>query len=236
MDAGAVTSPLTREQQDLVRGEAKTIEAVVRTLSARVAKWIAHDDVAGIVRTTYAECAKRFDPQRGPFSPFARFLAEAAVIDAVRREAKNERFKWAMAAASREHLSSCVDTIDVLKDTEEDTTAHRRRWYNVHLAAMMVAKLAEIERKQSEDGVIDRESYGRAMDALRAEKAKLRERERQLLKLHYDEKKKLEDVAAELGVSYSTARNVHRAVLERLMVALRAQGVTSPPPFEGGGR
>ena len=68
------------------------------------------------------------------------------------------------------------------------------------------------ERDQSLERLLREESLA----ALAAALGKLKERERDLLLLHYYENKSLKEIAEMMGMSYSNARLVHKKALGRM--------------------
>ncbi|WP_437329047.1 sigma factor-like helix-turn-helix DNA-binding protein [Sorangium sp. So ce381] len=79
---------------------------------------------------------------------------------------------------------------------------------------------------------MDTEDRRRAIEIVRGAYDTLGEEERRLYALRYVEGLPMHAVASGLGVSLSTARRRHDALLDRMAAALLEGGVTEMPPRE----
>lgn len=175
----------------------------------------------------------RFDASRGvPFKSFAYYRVRGAVIDGVRRMAYLPRRAYARLKAAEaldlegeQHgeLAASTSASAASKDAEASLRAIDGILGRV-AAAYCAAATAEGERGQDEatatpeQTLLRREQKERVVKALDA----LPEQERALVRGHYIEGRRFDEIASELGVSKSWASRMHSRALGLLREALEA--------------
>lgn len=222
---------LTPEQQALVRRAAGLAERIARATAARYGALVAFADLVAIGHAGLVEAALAFDPSQGvPFPLFATYRVQGAMLDAIRKEAAHAHARLvASRGAALEFLASQRHEGDVLTDTEADCRKRLAAFSDGLLAAMFAGWLGGSNGSPPEDDVVQRETYERAIRALRGATASLPELDRRVIELHYLEGRDLRQVAHLVGVSYASVRRHRDAALQKLAARLRAQGVTEAP-------
>jgi RNA polymerase sigma factor for flagellar operon FliA len=228
-------TPLSAEQRELVTGSMQVVDKVARALARRYGTLAAFDDMVSMGREGLVQAARVYDSGLGvPFSTFATYRIQGAILDGIRKEAGRAReIRIAAHAAATEFFAVQSDRTDVMTDTEE---AQRERLdsFAANAAAAMFAGLIGAQSRRSaagdEDSTAARDQRTRAIASLERASAELNERDRKLVDLHYKQGIDLKDVAGVLGVSYATVRRYHTAVIQRLAARLRTLGVDNAPP------
>ncbi|KYF92897.1 hypothetical protein BE17_21330 [Sorangium cellulosum] len=222
--------PLSPEQQALV----KEAIGLVRSLAATHAPHARPEQREELLAYGYTGAvlaASRFDPARGVrFTSYAYSFIDGEIRDGLKWERKHRRLHVAASWAARSFVAETSDRFDVAWD-DEATNSGRLRRYAMHLVKSMVLGVVEAG-DTLDDTAADMEDRRRAIEIVRGVYAALDEAERHLYVLRYVERKVMEDVAAGLGVSVSTARRRHDALLDRMTAALLEGGVREMPPRE----
>jgi RNA polymerase sigma factor for flagellar operon FliA len=176
------------------------------------------------------EARNRFDASRGvPFKSFAYYRVRGAMIDGIRRSAYLPRRAYArLKAAEAVDLEGEQQTEVAAASTAKpsDAEATLRALDGVLgrvAAAYCTAATAEgAEDSEAaitpEQSLLQREQQERVVKALEV----LNEQERALVRGHYIEGRRFDEIARELGLSKSWASRVHTRALGRLREALEA--------------
>ena len=213
----------------------------------RVKQYIELEELVALGNTGLVEAAQRFEPERGvPFSSFAWYRVQGAIVDGLRRATTLPRSVWAQlvalraAAAYLEHRAERdlgaarggvpppqgADALDAAKSALSairtmyltSLEAARDSGFDVAGEAVDPAEVLHMQRMA-----------GQLRDALAA----LPERERELVTKHYWEGKNLLEAGAELGMSKSWASRLHAQVVDKLRAVLereRTRIVEGPRP------
>jgi RNA polymerase sigma factor FliA len=228
--------PLNAQQQELVKSALDVVDKVARLLAPRYESLVGFDDLLAMGREGLVQAARTFDAALGvPFSTFATYRVQGAMLDGIRKEAGRAREIGLVARiAAAEVLAVQREAdVDIMTDSE---AAQRERLQSMAdgLTAAMFAGLVGAASKRnamaSDEAAVRRQQRERAIAALREATSSLSERDRRLLEMHYDEQRDLKEVAGELKVSYASVRRYHTAVIERLAARLKSRGVREPPP------
>lgn len=219
-------TPLSPEQQKLVESHLHVIEQSIAKLAGKASRFFSREDLRGFGHEGLVQAAQTFERGAGvPFEAFARYRVEGAMLDALRREDRQQRLPWAVRAASRRHLAMVSDPSDVMHDSDDDTRKHLAKIAEAHAAAMMAAFEAEALRGDEEAAVAERQQHKKALETVAAARAALPVRDRQIIELYYHQDKELKEIGQTLGVSYASVRRYHDGVLARLGAELRVRGI-----------
>jgi RNA polymerase sigma factor for flagellar operon FliA len=228
-------TPLTSEQQALVRAHLHLVEPIARRLAAKLGRRMSFEELCAWGREGLVEAARRFDAELNPnFSDFAPFRMKGAMIDAIKREVSHE--KWVILAAQKtafEAMSEIRRTGNPLTDTDEILRERLESTCDFAFGSMFAALAGALARAEGEAGVVLREQYERALYALSEAMASFTPGERRLLELRYNEDKTYDDIAAELKMTFKTVRTAHEAAVQKLGKRLRSRGVRAMPELEG---
>lgn len=203
-------------------------DIIARQVSRTIRARIELDDLLSAAREGLLDAARRYDPDRGiPFRAYANFRVRGAVYDCVRNmSALPRRAYERLAALEAATLVSHGEAEHALKESSEvldDGEAEAA--LDEHLAAVVTAgaigMVSEALRTDPdvEDTVPDpSEAYERAelLAAVRELMNELEHAEAEVIRLHYFEGRRLEDVGAALAVSKSWASRLHTRAISRL--------------------
>lgn len=210
-------------------GELSLVQIVATQIARSVGRSIEFDDLVGAGREGLLDAARRFEPARGvPFRAYANFRVRGAILDGVRQlsllpRRAYERISALEAAASvsageAEHTFGAGSA--VMPSAADDALAE-------HLAAIAMAAAVGIatethgEATDSDDS--PEEALGRAqlIHMVRSAIAGLSNDEGELVRRHYLEGERLEDIGRDLGMSKSWASRLHTRAVARLAKRLR---------------
>jgi RNA polymerase sigma factor for flagellar operon FliA len=195
-------------------------------------------DLQSFARSGLLNAARRYDPARGvPFAAYARLRMRGAVIDGLRATASlprrvHERLRGLEAA---QRYSEGLEE-DVLSGPRNTSAADAERALNEHLAGMATAMALGLISPTVPQGEAEREAVAGSPDPeallaraelvarVQAAIAELTEQEATLVRRHYLEGERFDQVAADLGLSKSWGSRLHTRALQRLSKKLR--GVT----------
>jgi len=190
------------------------------------------DDLISYGQTGLLDAARRFDPERGvPFRAFANFRIRGAILDGVRQLSHlprrvHERLKAFESAT----LFSEGAAEDLNARTPPGQTAQdRERRLIEHLAGMATAvALGLISETGTDDqGAVtavapsdlspeEHSIRQQLLDLVEEGIESLPEQEAVLIRRHYLEGERFDQVARELGLSKSWASRLHTRAIERL--------------------
>lgn len=215
------------------------VETIARQVSRAVGPSVELDELRSFGREGLFDAARRFDPAREvPFRGYASFRVRGAIIDGVRSTARlprrvHERLNG-LSAAQQTSAGAFEDTCTPKQAAVAPTSADQA--LGQHLAAMATAMALGLVAPvaQGEDGektaadltedpeaiVGRKELSGLLRDAI----AELPEQEAMLVRRHYLEGDRFDQVAAELGLSKSWASRLHTRAIQKLTKRLRAAG------------
>jgi RNA polymerase sigma factor for flagellar operon FliA len=231
---GGVAVLLDGRQRALVEQGLPLVERVAASLRRRYAGLVDADELGALGRAGLVAAARAFDPSRGtPFDTYAWSYVHGAMKSAVRVEAQHR----ALAAAARRGvyavLGSLDDDADVLRDGDDEHRARAQGAADALAAGVMASIAGHVASLHGEELAVALESHLVALRELDAAMTALPERDRRLLTMVYRDGLDIAQAAATIGLSYATARRVHRSALDRLAALLRARGVHGAPAGVG---
>ncbi len=227
MVPGESASALVEQHLDLAHKAA-------RLVFPRVREYVELEELISLASVGLAEAAARFDPSGGAsFRTFAWYRVHGAVIDGLRRYSNLPRRVWARlialraagdylesagqrAAAARAQGHGAPTAAEAIGEIKDALSAIRTM-YVTSLAPLLGTDAEPAATGERADDAIDR---GRAIARVEEAIAKLPERERALVKMHYYEGKNLLEAGEVLGISKSWASRLHAQAVERLRAAL----------------
>ena len=221
--AGCTAPPSSAEVRPDVSQHLGLVKRVASHFHSRLPAAIEQSDLiqAGIVGLL--EALESFDPERGnDFETFAKLRIRGAMLDEIRRAAWAPRSTVKLAVQAREAEDKIINETGSPASHRQIANAlgldveryHTLRARNQGLA--LSTTLEEIEfvsESPTPDQLVDEESQ---VDALRAAIAGLKERERLILALYYDEELTLKEIGAVLSISESRASQILSAVAKKL--------------------
>jgi RNA polymerase sigma factor for flagellar operon FliA len=226
-----VTMPESTSVDDLVRGNLDLVAMIARQLGRELGVHSAHrQDLESAGREGLVTAAQRFDASRGvPFRRFANYRVRGAMIDSLRRES-------ALPRRAYERLRGLESAMALNETASEDLTAPAAPGATPatadsklaeHLANLATALATGLVAKAGDDGdqVIAVDPAPSPEES--AERVQLRqivlsaldelpEQERTLIRRHYFEGDRFDEVAAEMGLSKSWASRLHTRAVARL--------------------
>ncbi|XXT16367.1 sigma-70 family RNA polymerase sigma factor [Sorangium sp. So ce429] len=226
--------PLTEAQRSLVEATLWLAARVARGLRRRHPD-ADEDELRSAGLEALAEAARTYDPSKNDsFACYSWAHVYGAMADELRAAAS---WQNAAVAAARQLGIDLAQRLRDESDPFADASSHleqRLGQASDEVAAAVVFGLdSGALSRLGEEGLVQREDYRRASAALKRELALLPERDQRLVELRYQHRLGLEEVAAAMGFTKSTAGRRCSAVLERLRKALTRQGITGAPAFEG---
>ncbi|KYF84309.1 hypothetical protein BE20_51165 [Sorangium cellulosum] len=222
--------PLSPEQQALVKEAIGIVRARVAFLAPH-ARPEQKEELLAWGHYGAVVAASRFEPAFGiRFTSYAYGFIDGEIRDCLHRERQQRRLYRAASWAARSFVAETSDRFDVVWD-DDATNSDRLARYARHLVASMVLGVVEAG-DTLDDAAVDAEDRRRGIEIVRGVYDALGEEDRRLYALRYVEGLAMHAVAAGLGVSLSTARRRHDALLDHLAAALLEGGVTEMPPRE----
>jgi RNA polymerase sigma factor for flagellar operon FliA len=215
------------------------VESMARRIARELGPGIELDELRSFGREGLHDAARRFDPARGvPFRGYASFRVRGAIIDGVRASARlprraHERLSG-LAAGARASEGALEDAFAPAPPGA--TTADADRALGEHLAAMATAVAVGLlsttaygdanERIPLSPESSPEEALARAetLELVRRTIAELPREEAELVRRHYLEGERFDEVAKDLGLSKSWASRLHTRAIKRLTEKLRGAG------------
>lgn len=221
--------PDSPEVLERFHAELSLVEMVAAQISRSVGRSIEFDDLVGAGREGLLDAARRFDPTRGvPFRAYANFRVRGAMLDGVRQlsllpRRAYERISALKAAASVSEGDA--EQAFVVGPTLPASAADAALAEHLSAVAMAAAVgiATETRGEAADDEESPEEALGRAelIQVVRSAIAELATDEGELVRRHYFEGERLEDIGRDLGMSKSWASRIHTRAVARLAKRLR---------------
>ena len=235
----------TPSVDDLVRQCLPLVNHLVRDVLNRVPAHVNRDDLASAAMYALAAAARNFDPLLGvPFPSYAALRIRGAITDELRAmdwaSRENRRRSRDVEAASTElvhqlgHTPSSAEVAEQLGMSTAELSAIRAN--NERASVVSLAALAPTEndialpsrQEGPEELLVRREELGFLRDAV----AELPDRMRLVVEEYFLARRKMADIAAELGVTESRVSQLRSQALSLLRVAMQAAADDAPAPAE----
>jgi RNA polymerase sigma factor (sigma-70 family) len=204
--------PLTPEEELRVRTGLSLVKRCAEEVAGGYQRYVTWQELMAVGLFALRRAARLFrDEAYSDFPVYARHSIRGRMIDAVRRDhfSYSERIERAMDRAHDVFWAHEDVEIDTFSDPEEKLIEGAKGGCDDGLAAAIVAAAHEAQAAGPEAALIDRIAVRQAREALPPA-------DREVVRLVHDEEKTLDEVAAELGVSPTTAQRRGRRGLRRL--------------------
>ena len=212
------------------------VEIIARQVSRAIGRGLELDDLLSYGREGLLDAARRYEPSRGvPFRAYANYRVRGAIIDGVRRMGRlprrtHDRLRGLEAAAR-----TSEGALEDLQTTPAPGAAGGQAELQLteHLAAMATAMAVGLvaNRALGDEGELvavaqaedPEEDLARAelLGVVRQAIQDLPEQEAELVRRHYLENERFDQVAKDLGLSKSWASRLHTRAIGRLGKRLR---------------
>lgn len=216
-------------QVELVERYLEMARRVAAMMYPRVRDHVAFDELVALANAGLTEAAARYDPARGvAFPTFAWYRIQGTMLDGLRKSAVMPRRTWARLVAARE--TARPDTRCALPGASLAGAlpggargAMARPAPSIELGLVLSLEAlraggfdAAGEAPGPADGLDLARSAARLHDAV----ARLPDKQRQIVRMHYWEGKNLLEAGAALGLSKSWTSRLHAQAVTRLRALL----------------
>jgi RNA polymerase sigma factor for flagellar operon FliA len=214
------------------------VDVIARQLARELGRSAELDDLRAMGQQGLLEAARRFDESRGvTFRRFANYRVRGAMLDGVRKGAPLPRRAHARIraleaallvseAAAEDAVPGALPAISDAKASDEKLTEHLADMATAMAIGLLATpavgdegEIAAVDTTMSpEDAVAEAELRELVVKAL----DDLPEDERTLVRRHYLEGERFDQVAASLGLSKSWGSRLHTRAIARLTKRLRS--------------
>ncbi len=248
MPSASGTPPVTEMSEPTLRAadapdvlerfhaELALVEVLARQVARGLGSAVEVDDLRSYGREGLLDAARKFDAARGvPFRAYANFRVKGAIIDGVRSMAQLPRRAYERLnglSASLRVSEGAAD--DAFASPEAQSRAQADLALGEHLAAMAAAMsvgliaapaigdAGENLQVSPADSPEDAVSRAEILALVRSVIETLPKEEAELVKRHYLEGERFDQVAQSLGLSKSWASRLHTRAMQRLAKKLRS--------------
>lgn len=239
--------PLTREEIILKH------LPLVRSIAARVRDGlpvqVELDDLAHAGVLGLFDAVDKYQPDKNVvFHLYAKHRIRGAILDSLRQldwasRDLRKRYKSFEAAATEQaqRLGRAPDENEVASAMGLSEDQYLRQKKELHKAGLAPAKPFIVEKPDHNGFTEAMDALDRQPDALFANRElrsaleaaveTLPPRYQTVIRLYYDRDRTMKQIGAELGVNESRVSQIHKAALEKLAVAMRANGHAGPRAF-----
>jgi RNA polymerase sigma factor for flagellar operon FliA len=211
------------------------VDIVAKQVARGVGPGVELDDLRSYGREGLLDAARKFDKERGvPFRAYANFRVKGAIIDGIRSMAQLPRRAYerlnGMSAALRVSEGAADDAFT---SPEATPRAQADQALGEHLAAMAAAmsvgliapaavgEEGELVQASSAESPEEAVSRAQLLALVQSTIAGLPTEEAELVRRHYLEGERFDQVARSLGLSKSWASRLHTRAMQRLAKKLR---------------
>lgn len=201
--------PLTREQRALVRSVPGLAERVVYELSRELGGDPRSPDRVNVAHLGIYKAAQTYDPELGPFTQWASFLAAFEILMVERKDRKQKRILTAGRIAGFRYLAERQHRVeDIPADaTNDELMADLTGLAQEQLAADLLGTLvAGGEPAEGEEDIAERDAWAHALTALERVLEGLKPENREMLLL-WAHGRSIKSIAKARGVDYWTLRD-----------------------------
>jgi RNA polymerase sigma factor for flagellar operon FliA len=214
------------------------VDVIARQLAREIGRSVELDDLRSMGQQGLLEAARRFDEGRGvSFRRFANYRVRGAMLDGVRKSAPLPRRAHARVraleaallvseAAAEDAAPGSLSPLPDAKASDQKLTEHLADMATAMAMGLLATPAVGDEGEPSaldtsmspEDAVAQAELRELVVNAL----DDLPEDERTLVRRHYLEGERFDQVAASLGLSKSWGSRLHTRAIARLTKRLRS--------------
>ena len=201
--------------------------AQAHIIARRLPRHVPIDDVIAFAERGLWEASERFDPKRfNSFSTFAYYRIRGAILDEVRKIGSvppSVLRKVAAVSGEDEYLENNVPAPRPTDSAEEQAKQISRIIRGLG-AVFLAATTRDEDGDEKIDAVDDADPADRVADddvseRVIAARRALPERQRKILRMHYEEFISFTDIAAEMKVNKATISREHGRAIETLRQA-----------------
>lgn len=202
------------------------VERIARQLSRQLGTWLDYDELVSAGREGLFDAARRFEPQRGaPFRAYASVRVRGAMLDSARR----------MAGLPRRAYARAVHGVPLAtEDSGEPGSCARLKTRSEHRTeAAMAARAASVTilstltaLEEARGAIVTQDpeaalQRAQLMALIQAGLQSLRGDEAVLVRRHYFEGERLDEIATSLGITISWASRILSRAVARLTRHIR---------------
>ncbi len=247
-------NPATQQAARLARRDRVVLEhlPLVKAIAVRVHENLpVHVDLDDLVHAGILglfDAANKFNPEKQVvFSSYAKHRIKGAILDSLRQ------LDWASRDMRRRHKQVEQATRDLAASLQRNPTEAEvaaklgmdvDRWRNMMLDLRNVGLISASTRtnetedlpapdfpskpETQPDSICAREQLKNVLgEAMKT----LPERYRKVVLLYYSNEMTMKEIGGVLGINESRVSQIHKSALEKMMVALQANGITSSQAF-----
>ena len=227
--SGIIDAPDVLER---FHAELALVEIIAAQIARSVGRAIEFDDLVGTGREGLLDAARRFDPTRGvPFRAYANFRVRGAILDGLRQlSALPRRAYERIAALEATALVSEGEAERAFARGAATEPSAADRALAEHLSAVALAAAVEMatedrgESSDEDDNPEDSLARAELIHFVRGALDELSDVEAEVVRRHYFDGERLEDIARDLDMSKSWASRVQTRAVNRLAKRLRNLG------------
>jgi RNA polymerase sigma factor FliA len=224
-----VSVPDSPEILERCHAQLSLVEIVAAQIARSVGRSIEFDDLLGAGREGLLDAARRFEPARGvPFRAYANFRVRGAILDSVRQLSLLPRRAYErIAALEAATLVSEGEAEHAFANSHAGDPRAADKALAEHLSAIAMAAAVGIatetrgESTDSDDSPEEVLARAELIQIVRGAIAELSKEEAELVRRHYLQGERLEDIAQDLELSKSWASRPHTRAIARLSRRLR---------------
>ncbi len=219
----------TPEALERFHAELELVNIIAAQVSRTVGRAIEFDDLVAAGREGLLDAARRFEPTRGvPFRAYANYRVRGAVLDGVRKlSVLPRRVYERLAALESASLVSQGEAEHAFAGKAAADPSAADRALAAHLSSIAMAAAVGIatetrgEDVDNDDSPEEAVARAELVQIVRSAIAELPKEEGELVRRHYLEGERLDDVARDLDMSKSWASRLHTRAVARLAKRLR---------------
>ncbi len=193
-----------------------------------------HDEMMAFGREGLIEAAQRFDPEKGEdFRRYAYFRVKGSMLDGLRKMGNWSRRGYERVTLMRRANEMCEGFFDEDQGSPSASSAEAHQRLNKHMAAMVTAMTVGVfaEHVHQQDGSITAVDRSQSVEEELADQQmvelvrqaifELPEPEDDIIRRHYVEGEKMDDIALSYHKSKSWVSRMHTRAIKRLGARLR---------------
>jgi len=204
---------------------------VAATMYPRVRGHVAFEELVALANAGLTEAAARYDPARGvAFATFAWYRIQGTMLDGLRKSAVLPRRAWARLVALRTaeatrtgvlRAQHGVSLVDPVTGGARDALARPAPPIDLAVVLSLEAlRAGGFDAAGDAPGPADGLDLARSAARLHDAVARLPDKQRQIVRLHYWEGKNLLEAGAALGLSKSWTSRLHAQAVAQLRALL----------------
>jgi len=209
--------------------ELPLVEIIAAQVHRAIGGAVEHDDLVAAGREGLLDAARRFEAERGvPFRAYANIRIHGTMVDGTRRFSPLPRRAYERIAALQASAGVSEGEAErVFAGDSASTPSAADEALAEHLSAIALAAAvsiaAETQGEATDSADSPEEALGRAelIQVVRSAIAELSKDEAELIRRHYLEGERLEDIGRDLSMSRSWASRIHTRAVARLAKRLR---------------